>query len=255
MRALQRNKALDHLVLPASIVRAHVRHFYYGVLWGRYRPDPKKVVWVKTADINLKKEPIFNGARRLGTNVAGGDWDLCVRSDVVDYDHAGPTIEGLIRIEEFQLYKAIEQMIHNGIEWEETGVYRNRLRTRVRSLEKLAAEGKKIKGLIASIRENGLIPQSILRAGRSRLREALLPAVYGEIRVAIGRSGEIFLEDGVHRFFIARALGIEKIPVRVILRHERWQEIRSELMRRNRDDALSGSAAFGNHPDIKPLPG
>ena len=255
MLALRRTRGFGYLVLPASIVRAHLRHGYYGLLWGKYRPVPNQVLWVKTADIGLKKEPIFTGARRLGTNVAGGEWDLDVKSDVVDYDHAGPTIEGLIRIEEFQLYKAIQQMVHNGIEWEDTVVYRNRLRTRARSLEKLASEGKKIEDLIASIRENGLVPQSILRAGRSRLREALLPAVYGEIRVAIGRSGEIFLEDGVHRFFIARALGIEKIPVRVILRHERWQKIRSELMRRNRDDALSGSAAFGNHPDIKPLPG
>jgi len=247
---VHKKRAFERAFLPVRIMRSHARHWHYRAVWGRHCPDPKQMVWVETASIAWKKEPIYQDSRRIGTNIAGGDWDLAVRSDVVDYDHAGPTIEGLIRVNEFQLYKAIVQMIQHGVEWQDTVVYKNRLLSRVRSLEKLESEGRKIGDLVASIREHGPLPQSELRPQRSGLREWLLPAVYGEIRVAIGRKGDIFLEDGVHRFFIAKALGITKIPARVILRHELWQKTRAKWMNEGKGGSALGQGPGGDHPDL-----
>ena len=247
---MQKKRPFERAFLPARIIRSRARHWYYRAIWGQYCPDPKQITWIKTSSIAWKKEPIYGDSRRLGTTITGGDWDLLARSDIVDYDHAGPTVEGLIRVEEFQLYKAIGQMIQHGVEWQNTDVYRNRLYSQIRSLEKLESEGRKIEDLIVSIRERGVVPQSVLRPNRSRIREWLLPSVYGEIRVAIGRAGDIFLEDGVHRFFIAKALGISKIPVRVILRHERWQETRARCMKESERGSVFGKGPVEDHPDL-----
>lgn len=244
------NQALDHLILQSLLVRAFARHCWYAVLWGAGRPDPKRVMWVDAGGIRFKKEPIFGGARKYGTNVSAGAWDLQVRDDVVDYDHLGPKCEGLIRVEAFALYKAIEQMVQDGMAWEETTLFQDRLRFGRQSVEGLEREGRRIRELLASVRKHGLVPQSVLRQGRSKVREFLLPAAYGEIRVAIGRSGEIFLEDGVHRFFIARALGISSIPVQVILRHQLWQETRVKIRKEWETGVSSGEDRRLDHPDL-----
>jgi hypothetical protein len=51
-----------------------------------------------------------------------------------------------------------------------------------------------------------------------------VPPEYHEVMINIGRNREMLLEDGRHRFAIARALNIESIPVRVFVRHTSWQK-------------------------------
>lgn len=48
------------------------------------------------------------------------------------------------------------------------------------------------------------------------------------ISVDIGRDGRIFLDEGRHRAAIAKILGIKRVPVRVFVRHWRWQKKESE---------------------------
>lgn len=50
-----------------------------------------------------------------------------------------------------------------------------------------------------------------------------------EITVNIGRYGEIIFEDGWRRFAIADLLEVEEIPVRINIRHYRWQQYRDIL--------------------------
>jgi len=45
-----------------------------------------------------------------------------------------------------------------------------------------------------------------------------------DIAVNIGRNGEFIYENGKHRLSIALILELEKIPVRVVVRHEKWQK-------------------------------
>jgi len=50
-----------------------------------------------------------------------------------------------------------------------------------------------------------------------------------EILVGIGRKGTLVFLDGRHRLSIAKALGIELVPVTVALHHQKWSDLRSLL--------------------------
>ncbi len=52
-----------------------------------------------------------------------------------------------------------------------------------------------------------------------------------EIRVQIGRRGEILFEEGLHRLAIAQLLQIPQVPVLVTRRHAAWAELRDAVMR------------------------
>ncbi|WP_312910558.1 hypothetical protein [Natronosalvus caseinilyticus] len=71
------------------------------------------------------------------------------------------------------------------------------------------------------------------------------PAATGEIRVDVGRDGRWILHDGLERLAVAQLLGLETIPVRVSVRHRRWQ--------RRRDRVVLTGADAGDHPDLLDL--
>lgn len=54
----------------------------------------------------------------------------------------------------------------------------------------------------------------------SELRDGKLQ--YDEIAVNVGRDGRLLFNDGKHRLAVARLLGVDAVPVRVIVRHQDW---------------------------------
>lgn len=60
-----------------------------------------------------------------------------------------------------------------------------------------------------------------------------------DIRVDIGRDGEILRHNGRHRLWFAKHLGIEEIPVCVVVRHDQWQAVRRELAHADSVEELS----------------
>jgi hypothetical protein len=78
--------------------------------------------------------------------------------------------------------------------------------------------------------------------------EAVSPR-HNEIGVSLGREGELLWRHrGQHRLAIARALGIEAVPVLVLARHERWQAIRDHCR-----SSESVPSRFEDHPDLRDL--
>jgi len=69
-----------------------------------------------------------------------------------------------------------------------------------------------------------------------------------EITVLIGRDGQLVLHDGAHRLTIAWILGLDTIPVNVLIRHERWQQIRDMITNQETD-----SKKYSTHPDLNEL--
>lgn len=65
------------------------------------------------------------------------------------------------------------------------------------------------------------------------------PELY-EVTVNVGRDGEFILNEGRHRFSVANALGLSSIPVRVLIRHKEWQQMREEIV----------SKENHSHPDL-----
>jgi hypothetical protein len=84
------------------------------------------------------------------------------------------------------------------------------------------------------------------------------PRPDGNVPVNVGRNGEIVFNnrDGHHRLALAKVLGLETIPVVVVVRHERWEEIREEVAAATTIDDLGERARrYLDHPDVAPLHG
>lgn len=69
--------------------------------------------------------------------------------------------------------------------------------------------------------------------------------------VTIGRHGEVFLADGLHRFAIARILGLESIPLNIVGRHRKWQQVRDAVARAATRPTLDAKyERYLDHPDL-----
>jgi hypothetical protein len=70
-----------------------------------------------------------------------------------------------------------------------------------------------------------------------------------EVAVDIGRDGELLYFDGKHRLSIAKLLDVESIPIRVVVRHREWQELRDDVRRTGTVDREE----LRSHPDLQDL--
>lgn len=68
------------------------------------------------------------------------------------------------------------------------------------------------------------------------------------ISVLIGRNGDILLHDGTHRLAIADILGINELPVHVLVRHTKWQQIREKVFQKKEYEGEHTS-----HPDLQDI--
>lgn len=76
------------------------------------------------------------------------------------------------------------------------------------------------------------------------------------VAVNVGRDGEMLFnnEDGHHRLALAKILGIDRIPVIVVVRHERWQALREAVAAADTVDDLDERAQRHlDHPDVRTL--
>lgn len=52
-----------------------------------------------------------------------------------------------------------------------------------------------------------------------------------EIRIQIGRTGDLLFEEGLHRLAIAQLLDLDRVPVIVTRRHEEWARLRHDVLK------------------------
>jgi len=200
------------------------------------RIDPMTV----TSRMTSKTKSATNHSDMI-SEVIGGDWDKNVGE-----------------LSEYDLYSGLVDRFKNGVAWENTGFYKNRVES-VRSgetkwgcnnVEQLKTRLSKLDDLYQNIRDNGYATQDEIRQkemdkpAHYRSNEFLYPEFH-EVIVNVDRDGEFILHDGRHRLVIAQILGLQELPVRIKLRHKQWQLIR--------DEALSSSTfltEYRNHPDI-----
>ncbi|OUJ19307.1 ParB-like nuclease domain containing protein [Methanonatronarchaeum thermophilum] len=72
-----------------------------------------------------------------------------------------------------------------------------------------------------------------------------------EIMVNIGRNGKFIFDDGYHRLSISKILNIKKIPVRVLVRHKKWQEKRKKLTKSFKKKEKTNE--YTKHPDFRDI--
>lgn len=77
-----------------------------------------------------------------------------------------------------------------------------------------------------------------------------------DIQVDIGRDGEVLQHNGRHRIWFAQHLDVDEIPVCVVVRHEKWQELRDEIANASSTAELSDRARRHlDHPDMTDVVG
>jgi hypothetical protein len=223
-------------------------------------PDSETVYWIdpqriqfhtnfqNTGENKLPADCVFHPVHDKG-KVVDGDWDT-----------------SQFRFHDLEIYQAIEGVILRDQKWEETTFYQNLLAGLGKSdnpwniddRESLDARCRYIDDLISSIRQNGY----------QQAHEIVLPGEehsikkdekFGsEVSVNIGRNGQYLFQDGRHRLAIAQILKLDKIPVKVLVRHRQWVEFRSFL----RTLASDGGGAGRHeklyqqpvHPDLSDMP-
>ncbi|MCK4852085.1 MAG: glycosyltransferase, partial [Candidatus Omnitrophica bacterium] len=162
--------------------------------------DPEDIHYGQTPESQFRAKSIFRFIR-------SGDWD-----------------RELIPIEGHPLFISFRDRFINKKDWQETIFYRDALSQINRGVpfrgilakDELDLRFKKCDELFSDIRENGYKSNlDLYQKGKLDNPINLLD----EITVNIDRGGKMILNDGWHRFSIARLLNISRVPVRVLMRH------------------------------------
>jgi hypothetical protein len=192
---------------------------------------------VDPADISHKTVEKPTPSRVPPTLIAGGDWDRVLEP-----------------IEDDIVYKSFYKRFEEGCSWSESG-YVDFLTTDVSehggcSRKEAFERCRKMDWLYGRIKEQGYRSQSELeREGQliDDLTSGFTPPEYREVAVNITRDGELVWHAGMHRLVIAQLLDLDRIPVRIHVRHERWQEIREAVW-----EGINYEE-YRDHPDVKRL--
>ena len=200
---------------------------------------PYKRISLDPERIQLRYKGHFNQKKHLGA-IKGGTWD-----------------DDVYPIKESPVYVGLRERFCEGVDWKETTYYKykiNKLKSQSEvnnyySVSQFEERLTYVDELYEDIRDRGYKSQSELDAGNwDPNRHPLVTRAHertGEIGVNISRDGQILHNDGIHRLSIAKILGIDEIPVQVIVRHKKWQETRNSLLRKN-----SIPSEYDSHPDI-----
>ena len=168
------------------------------------------------------------------------------------------------RFEETDLYRAFRAHFDDGVDWTETTFFANAV--------DLIEDGTVLWGctnraefeqrcdhldeLYESIRTHGFSSQRELVSSDvdDPIRDDDLPwairVVYHELTICIGREGELLFHDGRNRLAIAKLLGLDTIPVWVMIRHEQWQDFR-ERVAKDEGNEHDARVDIETHPDLR----
>ena len=215
-------------------------------------PDPFAVRWFDPDRIECftgrPYPPYRNRASLLGS-VREGDWDRRTDPPIVDDDYRGRY--DLYRADRFSdsvFFESVRAHFEDNVDWQDTPFVERCLALAERgeqSWRSLSSRGAildrcgTIDELYEAIRTDGYRSQRALG-------ERSLLAITEEIVVDIGRDGTPLFVNGRHRLAIAKLLGLERVPVGVLVRHADWMATRDAYARRD--------GHVPDHPDLVDVP-
>jgi hypothetical protein len=225
------------------------RHSVYRLRYRASYPSAYKLINVDGDDLKYKTKPQFSkDYSKYGHHVINGDWDVTTYEENTNK-------RGLLSYDNWDFYNSFHRHFVEEIPWSETKFYNKMVnnppagRTRYGSKKEVKERLNKIDELYNDISKNGYKPQRKAMEEPSVLPQTPIIPEHNEMKVAIGRDGDIVLEDGRHRAAIVSILDIDSIPVRVMVRHKEWQEKRSQLA--NSSLTPDELGINESHPDIQ----
>ncbi len=218
-----------------------LRAFFERKLHRKAQIKPFELLEVDPNAITLKNKEEFHSSDFLMlAPVVGGDWDLDVKP-----------------LEQYDLYYSLLDHFEANKNWEDTDFY-ERVKKEFNESEDLSKWGcssfqqfekrlNRLDELYEVIQSEGYKTQRRLKREGSDLfgvDHKIVPEK-NEIKVHIGRDGKFILADGRHRLTIAQSLEISRVPVRVNIRHKKWQAKRIKAKK-----GVLKDSKYIKHPDI-----
>ena len=200
--------------------------------------DVLKTIYVDPSRIKktLRTNPFHKYTDR--GRIVSGNWD----DDTTVFD-------------ELDIAKAIQARFSEGASWQETEFYARvlseiadgKMKWGCRSREEFDGRCKAIEALYSDIKTNGFRPQSEIAKQQNNPYKG-----EDEISVHVDRKGELIFDDGRHRLAIAKQLKLDKVPVKVTVRHRRWADFVAEIQ--SYADARGGRVYHRpSHPDLQDI--
>ncbi|MEF8841382.1 MAG: hypothetical protein V5A62_07105 [Haloarculaceae archaeon] len=234
----------------------HVAYLRLRYRYGPAAPKPWQILHVSPEEIEYVLTPPF-WRRELSytaIDVRAGDWDLPDSTRWVPLNRHGFDRRAPVPFtaEHYGWYRSVEQHFLRGVPWEETVAHEHY--STHQSEDRAEEKRTHLQWLYDSIEADGYkAPAELVASDRDYPRGWQHPN-YNTVIVDVGRDGTFMLEDGKNRATLAKVMGVDVIPVRVLVRHERWQAIRSEVYAADSVDDLSERARRHlDHPDVRPL--
>lgn len=229
----------------SRLIRYTIRRLKYG----DSAPKATQLVYIDPGSIEYVVWPgFYSKLSREHTHICGGVWDnSIIQKETGHWDNLDR--RSLIPLEKYTPYTSFVRHFRDGVPWKETDYFK----------QALADPNRNRLGTINSPRwekfeEWDNLYQNMKKEGYVHKNTQPIPFFTiprDEILVDIGRNGNIFLDDGRHRLMIAKILGVDQIPVRVLVRHRRWQNKREAFLSNN--NTINHSCKLSDHPDIKPI--
>ena len=219
--------------------------------------DPIKIIYVKPRNITYKHLSLqeiesdsgiyidsqgrHDKIRNLG-RVVDGNWDSR-RNEFTRHN---------------SLYHLLIDRFEKGLKWDESMVFKDyevKVENGERkwhgclSKDELIRRASQVDELFMKMKKEGYVLQRISRKS-TRLSDKI-----DEVTVNIDRHGNfIYNSSGAHRLVIALILGIDTIPVRVLLRHTQWQDVRDKFVKLKKNhDIPCHLLKYADHPDLQDI--
>ncbi len=170
--------------------------------------DPKKIQYLSLKEFQSHND---NG------KIIGGDWDLLER-----------------QFDDLDVHIAFRERFIEGKKWESTIYYQRVMdelnkgrflwdcKTQIDFDNRL----KKLEMLFETIKNNGYKSQQEIQPKHNPDPTKL----DDEVTINVGRNGDLLFNDGAHRLSIAKLLSIQKIPIKITVRHPEWINLRKQIL-------------------------
>jgi len=191
--------------------------------------NPYDLYWVSPENIFKSEVKSFDFLSDTG-KIINGTWDTkrSLTTNSVDYQR-------------------FKEHFHSGVPWEQTVLYQSHIKKmhnneakRYLTIEEFEDKLEKYDQMYESFNNNEYLLQSELVNNKPVTAvgeggRALLPRftnhtlIRHEVAVNIARDGILLLNEGRHRVALAQLSELNEIPVRIVVRHTEWQQLRDNV--------------------------
>jgi len=166
----------------------------------------------------------------------------------------------LIKFEDRQAYSGLYQHFIQSRKWPDTDFYHIVLRQMQEGVfrwgcsseEEFKERCTQLDKLYKDIKEKGYKTQKNLDSKKD-LKSRGIREARDEIKLFIGRDGDLIHCDGQHRLVMAKLLNLKKVPFKIYERHPEWLKFRKKLFRFARKEMNGKTLEPLLHPDLREI--